>query len=300
VVAWLADIAQALDKAHALGIVHRDLKPENLFLAETEEGTTVKILDFGIAKVREAEEANQTASGSVVGTPLYMAPEQAMGDSSRIGPATDVWAIGLIAYRLLTGRDYWAGASIGHVLAQIVYEPLEPASSRGCVLGPSFDAWFARSCEREPASRFATVSEQIDALRSALDDAAGAHSLGGISGAGSRPRKRDPWLYVAIAGAVVSAGILVASLGDRTPDRSTPRAEASAPRATTSIASTTAASAVAPPVNEESAPAPAQAESARPAPPTSAPAALRSPITQPRAAMPSASAPASDPLADQH
>src|SRR4051812_17815117 len=103
VVAILQQAARALDKAHARGVVHRDLKPENLFVSVRDEQTTVKILDFGIAKVLQSANSSSTRG---TGTPLYMAPEQTRR-SSKIGPTTDIWALGLIAYRLLVGRPYW-------------------------------------------------------------------------------------------------------------------------------------------------------------------------------------------------
>lgn len=169
VVAWLRQVAKALDRAHALGIVHRDLKPENLYLVDRPgEEPTLKILDFGVAKVRASEEAGKTATGSVVGTPLYMAPEQASGEIASVGPATDVWAIGVIAFRLLTAKDYWTGPTVPRILAEIVYGKVEPPSTKGTNLGPAFDAWFMRSCCPQPEGRWSSVTEQVEALAEAL------------------------------------------------------------------------------------------------------------------------------------
>jgi len=166
VVGWLRQVARALDRAHALGIVHRDLKPENLFLARQEDGPPVlKILDFGVAKVRAPDEVRHTVTGSVVGTPLYMSPEQARGQPDKIGPPADMWAIGMITYRLLTGRDYWVCESVSELLAKIVYEPVVPPSID---LGVAFDTWFLRSCHRAATERWASVAEQVSALASAL------------------------------------------------------------------------------------------------------------------------------------
>jgi serine/threonine-protein kinase len=169
VVSWMRQLALALDKAHAHGIVHRDLKPENLFLAFQEDGRAiVTVLDFGVAKIRFGDDVRRTATGAVVGTPLYMSPEQASG-SDLISPAADVWAIGLLGYRLLTGSDYWDAPTVSLLLAQIVYAPLEPPSAKGSKLGERFDAWFLRSCAREPAERWSSVGEQVEALAEALD-----------------------------------------------------------------------------------------------------------------------------------
>ena len=98
-----------------MGIVHRDLKPENLFLTRREDGSPLlKLLDFGIARIADdAPSSKKTQAGHVFGTPAYMAPEQAVGDVDRIGPATDVWALGLVAFKLLTGQEYWDAPSAG-------------------------------------------------------------------------------------------------------------------------------------------------------------------------------------------
>jgi serine/threonine-protein kinase len=166
VVAWLRQVARALDRAHGVGIVHRDLKPENLFLERRTDGPPIlKILDFGVAKVRTPDEVRHTATGSVVGTPLYMSPEQARGQPDKIGPATDIWALGMIGYRLLTGRDYWTCESVSELLAKIVYKPVAPPSVD---LGAEFDAWFLRSCHRSPEQRWTSTTEQVTALAAAL------------------------------------------------------------------------------------------------------------------------------------
>jgi len=172
---YLAQAARALDKSHQMGIVHRDLKPENLFIHHREDGSTVlKILDFGISKFIATEGsgdiggAKMTSTGAVMGTPYYMSPEQARGRVSEIGPTTDVWAMGLIALQLLSGEIYWRAATVAELMSQILAEPFYPPSQRWPWLTPAVDAWFARSCARDPKGRFATVGEQIQALGAAL------------------------------------------------------------------------------------------------------------------------------------
>jgi serine/threonine-protein kinase len=168
VVEWMRQIARALTKAHALGIVHRDLKPENLFLTTRDDGTPcVKILDFGIAKISEQGAVN-TQSGHILGTPTFMAPEQASGVSSTITAKTDLYALGLIAFRWLVGRDYWNDGSVVQLIAQITIERMEPPSARGSSYGATFDEWFAKACARDPGARFASVNEQVEALAAAL------------------------------------------------------------------------------------------------------------------------------------
>jgi eukaryotic-like serine/threonine-protein kinase len=135
----------------------------------------LKILDFGISKAMgteaggsASEGAALTKSGAVFGTPLYMAPEQAPGDHGSVGPATDQWPIALIAFRLLTGEDYWQAETFADLVVRIVMEPLVAPSARAPALSAAFDAWFARSCERSPTARFASIGEQARALAVAL------------------------------------------------------------------------------------------------------------------------------------
>ncbi|MEN9578472.1 MAG: hypothetical protein RJA70_1481 [Pseudomonadota bacterium] len=183
VVEYLSQTAAGLDKAHfyrtrdgaAQAIVHRDLKPENLFLTHRENGhPVVKILDFGIAKVL-SDTAN--VSQEIKGTPLYMAFEQASG--LPITAQTDVWALGLIAFFLLTGKPYWRAASnpsagLPALFGEVLAEPLIAASARSQELGiaptwpPSFDAWFSRCVHRDPAQRYASAGAAAQALAAAL------------------------------------------------------------------------------------------------------------------------------------
>jgi eukaryotic-like serine/threonine-protein kinase len=154
-----------------MGIVHRDLKPENLFLARQEEGPPiVKVLDFGIVKMAD-DVGGVTASGEIVGTPAYMAPEQATA-GGRVTPAADRYALGLLTYRLLTGESYH-GSDIIKIVSQLLYEPLRPPSQRHSALGGAFDVWFARACAREPVKRFGSATEQVEALAAALGLRAG-------------------------------------------------------------------------------------------------------------------------------
>lgn len=167
----LRQVAVGLDKAHgnldregrATPIVHRDLKPNNIFITARDDGQPLlKILDFGAAKV-----LSQTtkASGLIRGTPQFMASEQALGDPST--PTTDIWALGLIAFYLLTGRSYWLtvnrDGTEDQLFAEILTLPLVPASQRlrqlGLAVGlpPAFDAWFFRCVNRDPAQRFVSA-----------------------------------------------------------------------------------------------------------------------------------------------
>lgn len=175
----LRQLCSALAAAHARNVVHRDLKPENLFLVPRVDGSTgftLKVLDFGIAKLLDPSRSAQNVT-TAIGTPLWMAPEQ--NTTAELTPATDVWAVGLIAFRLLTGRFYWRGASgreldMALLLAELERERLPPASERARELGvaddlpAALDPWFSRCIAREPAARFQSGAELGAALASAF------------------------------------------------------------------------------------------------------------------------------------
>jgi serine/threonine-protein kinase len=178
VVGWMRQLAIALDKAHAEGVVHRDLKPENLFLAERDGlPPIVKILDFGVAKIATEGDGQATATGQILGTPRYMAPEQAV-DAKQISAAADRFALGLIAFRLLCGRHYFAGDNMVVLLSRVGRGPQERPSALGSKLGPAFDAWFARACALSPRDRFATCAAQVEALAQAVQGGSSGVSPG--------------------------------------------------------------------------------------------------------------------------
>ncbi len=174
-------LCHGLAAAHVTGLVHRDLKPENVFLATARRvgvPFTIKILDFGIAKIVHETKRDVT---DAVGTPTWMAPEQTEAGRA-ITPATDVWALGLIAFRLLTGYSYWRSANAPEVsamaiLREVVFDPMEPASVRALSLGSKtelsseFDGWFARCVVREPDKRFRNATKALAGLEWALKDA---------------------------------------------------------------------------------------------------------------------------------
>jgi len=156
----LAQLAHALCAAHDLGIVHRDLKPDNIFLARSRTADSafmVKVLDFGLAVLINASTRNTTA----IGSPLWMAPEQCETDRP-ITLATDVWPLGLLAFRMLSGRHYWRSSvdgTLASLMRELLVDELPSASKRGVEFGwsvfpPGFDAWFARCVAREPGFRF--------------------------------------------------------------------------------------------------------------------------------------------------
>ncbi|WP_437827247.1 protein kinase domain-containing protein [Sorangium sp. So ce1153] len=175
VVTYLHQAALALDRTHKAAIVHRDLKPENIFLTQREDGQPrVKILDFGIAKlVAETSSVGRATHG--VGTPIYMAPEQF--DGAALSGATDVYALGMVAYTLLVGASYWVQEEkTGNLLAILAAASRgkpEPASARaaasGVALPPAFDAWFDRATAMRPEERFQVATHAVRALAEALE-----------------------------------------------------------------------------------------------------------------------------------
>jgi len=171
-VTYLHQTALALDRTHQAGIVHRDLKPANLFLTLRDDGSPrIKVLDFGVAKV-VADGAAQAAVTRNLGTPFYMSPEQFMGEA-RIGPASDIYALGMMAYTFLVGEPYWApelrnDSNMFAFVNIAVMGPREPASVRAARLRvglpPEFDAWFAKTTAQNPAHRFPSASAATMAL----------------------------------------------------------------------------------------------------------------------------------------
>jgi serine/threonine protein kinase len=175
---YLHHTALALDRTHKALIVHRDLRPGNLFLAEREdEPPQVKVLDFGIAKLI-AESSASVVTTMALGSPTYMAPEQFLG--AKITPATDIYALGMMAYTFLVGDAYWAeemrkgvnGGALGIIASQ---GPKELASARaarkGVMLPHGFDAWFARVTSVQPEVRFPTATAAVGALAEVLGGA---------------------------------------------------------------------------------------------------------------------------------
>ena len=179
-----AQLGHALAAAHAMGLVHRDLKPENIFLATPRRAGvpfTVKVLDFGLAKL--VQESSTNGNGTqAVGSPRWMAPEQTQADG-QITPATDVWALGLLAFTLLTGQIYWktahaAAPSIMQQMCELLMDPMEPASVRAASYGAEltlpegFDAWFERCVDRDPVNRFPEAGTAVESLLALLREPA--------------------------------------------------------------------------------------------------------------------------------
>jgi serine/threonine-protein kinase len=175
----VTQVARALSRAHAAGIVHRDLKPENVFLVPNDDDEVVKVLDFGVAKVKDAAKVTmqKTGVGTLIGTPHYMSPEQVKG-IGEIDHRTDLWALGVIAFQCVTGDLPYDSEGVGDLLIKItIADPPVPSKVYPGVHA-NFDSWFAKACERDPAKRFQSAREMAVAL---------AGVVGAIDGVVPRP-----------------------------------------------------------------------------------------------------------------
>ena len=194
-------LARAMQYAHARQIVHRDLKPANILVSE--DGAP-KITDFGLAK-RLEDDSGQTQAGTVLGTPSYMAPEQASGDADKVGPAADVYALGAILYDCLTGRPPFAGTSVMETLDMVRrVEPVPPTQLAG-KLPRDIETICLKCLQKEPGKRYATAGELADDLRRFLDGKPIlARPVGPVERAW-RWAKRNPW----VAGLGTAVAVLV-------------------------------------------------------------------------------------------
>ncbi len=201
-------LARAVAHAHAAGVIHRDLKPANVLIAG--DGTA-KISDFSLAKLGDAD---LTATGAILGTPSYMAPEQA-GGSRAVGPAADVYAVGAILYELLTGRPPFRAATAFETLEQVRAQ--EPVPVRQ--LQPGVPADLATVClkclEKDPARRYASAGELADDLRRFLEYRPIRARRASAAERVRRWVRRNPWpaaagllLVFLVAGSTVAAWFL--------------------------------------------------------------------------------------------
>ena len=158
-------MARAVQAAHDHGVIHRDLKPENVLM--TEDGRP-KIADFGLAKRMDAADG-KTRTGAILGTPSYMAPEQAGGRSKEIGPAADVYALGAILYRLLAGQPPFQGGDILSMLAQVLEQEPEPVRRLNPKAPRDLETIALKCLAKAPKGRYASSKELANDLRRFLD-----------------------------------------------------------------------------------------------------------------------------------
>jgi tRNA A-37 threonylcarbamoyl transferase component Bud32 len=304
---WMAtQLGRALGAAHQQGIVHRDLKPSNVFIAQDQDDggqPIVKLCDFGIAKLTgdttglAADPKLATRTGALLGTPMYLAPELLRGAGAAV-PATDQWALGLIAFRALAGFEYFAHVrGFPDLVLTIANDPLAAPSARSPALSRAFDTWFLRSCARRPEERFPDVPAQAAALEAALGRPAprpiarrpeattGVEAIATADTAAPPPvaRARTARRAIFLGGTLVWAVAVLAVIGWR--GRSARPAAATA--VAVSAAAAEAPSAIPPP------PAPAAKAPPEPTLPPATPARL-APPAEPAAVAPAAPHPAAD------
>ncbi|HTJ42643.1 MAG TPA: serine/threonine-protein kinase [Kofleriaceae bacterium] len=282
-------ICDALAAAHSHGIVHRDLKPENVHLIPRPDNPRyVKVLDFGIAKLAPSD-ANagvpMTKTGQVMGTPMYMSPEQAMGRTREVDHRTDVYALGIMMYQLLTGEVPFQAESFGDLMLMHLSSPPPPLSLRRPDLAPAWDAIIQRALAKSRDERFASMQEVAGAIRAAL----AGHSItpmpmpaqpatmvmppgpslpptvfaqGTVPAPSTIPPKKSPALWIALGLIAVAAGVAVLIVATSGSKKDTQ------PIAVTTIDAAPAVKATPPPLPSppDAAPAPEPPDAAPPAP----------------------------------
>jgi serine/threonine protein kinase len=252
------DIAEALGAAHARGIYHRDIKPENVLLGPEER---VKVVDFGIARLVEGpRDARETAAGLIFGTPNYMSPEQAAGQ--RQDGRSDIYALGVLLYELLTGAPPFLGASATHVLAAHLLTPAPrlPADRADGPIPPALADLVSQMMAKAPADRPASMDQVV----AALDAVVAGQPLPPL-----RRTIRKRWTWAIAGGLLLCTALAVLALRASTPTapspNSVPTASPQPPSPAASAPSSTPKSS--PPAEAAGSQAPALAPPAEPARP---------------------------------
>jgi serine/threonine-protein kinase len=188
----ISQAASALAAAHAKGIVHRDIKPENLFLLKRKEQDFVKVVDFGISKSlrasgEEEEQVRLTQTGMVLGTPLYMSPEQARGDDA-LDARVDIYALGVIMYEAATGRVPFIGNNYLSVISQVLNEQPKSVRELRPELSEEFEAIVQRAMAKKKEERYASANDMLADLNALLEDPTHSTERAKITG----PRRKLP------------------------------------------------------------------------------------------------------------
>jgi WD40 repeat protein len=205
VVRIVAQIASALDHAHQEGFIHRDVKPANIFVGRDD---LVTLTDFGIAKA--AWGAKLTRTGILIGTPEYMSPEQARGE--KVDPRTDVYALGVVAYQMLSGREPFSGSTPHAVLYKQVHEPPPPLRTLRPELPPAVAKVVGKALVKDPDARFSTAGNLAKALAGAVKGR--AVRVGTKAGPDLRARRtRLLWAVAGLAIVAVIVGLVLTLSG---------------------------------------------------------------------------------------
>ena len=200
---WLGQAAVALDAAQAGGIVHRDVKPGNLLL---DADGNVHVADFGVARATGLD--SLTVAGTVLGTAGYLSPEQARGEQA--GPASDRYALGVLAFELLTGERPYQRDTTAAEAAAHVHEPVPSIHDRNPSLPPALDRCFRRALAKDPARRFESNTAFVAALRDALAEP--GRPVAAAAAPPVRRHSRHPWRIPAIVGLLAAAALVGALL----------------------------------------------------------------------------------------
>jgi serine/threonine-protein kinase len=244
-VSYLLQACEALAEAHALGIVHRDLKPANLFLANRPNGEpVVKVLDFGISKATASPaQQNLTTTSAIMGSPLYMSPEQ-LASAKSVDARSDLWAVGVVLFELLAGSPPFVRDTMPELIAAILAAPAPSIREARPDVPPELAAVIERCLEKDPARRFADVAELARALapfgppRSAISVDRIAHvlrgqaaamtsSAGGAAGAASSTAPMATAKLTGIGG-VTAGGVVTGNLPPRETSSLVPAARSKA------------------------------------------------------------------------
>jgi serine/threonine protein kinase len=245
---WLEQAAAALDHAHAQGVVHRDVKPGNLLL---DRDANVHVADFGIASAAGLE--SLTLTGTVLGTAGYISPEQAQG--LRATQASDNYALGVVAFELLTGERPYERESMTAEAAAHVNEPVPSACERSGRLPCELDAVFKRALAKDPSDRYETCGELVERIRDAFDQAAGNTRALPVAvparrepspARARRSPARWPLLLGLLAGAAIVGAIVAVALTSGGDQRKTASRERTVVKTVTSQGQTKTVTAVSP------------------------------------------------------
>ena len=203
--------ARGLTAAHEVGCIHRDVKPQNLFLASVDGEKVVKLLDFGVARRPVVATTAATKSGQLLGTPLYMGPEQ-LTTPAAIDARADLWALAVVAYEALTGDLPFKGETVGALAIAVDRGELTPPSKRVGV-GPNVDRWFEKAFARHIGERFQTADELATAFRVAV---------------AARP-SRPIWRFAALLAGAVAVAAFAVTWSRSSPPPAAPAAAVPAP-----------------------------------------------------------------------
>jgi serine/threonine-protein kinase len=246
---FVLQAAEAIAEAHSLGIIHRDLKPANLFFTQRADGSAcIKVLDFGISKVTglggSGSDLGMTRTTTVMGSPLYMSPEQ-MTSSRDVDVRTDIWALGVILYELVSGRVPFVADTMPQLCAMVLQQPAPPLRNVRPDAPEPLQTAINRCLEKEPARRFAhmaefaaallpfatragrtsveRISRVINATGLPSDQLRRAHGVDSVRAGGATHaawgntlpmKRRVPWLVLGVSSLAI-AGVAIAVLASR-------------------------------------------------------------------------------------